>query len=194
MVSAVSGTAGVGKTALAVHWAHQSHHRFPDGELYVDLRGYDPDQPVDPADALAGFLRSLGVDGADIPIALAERSARFRTLLADKRMLVLLDNAFGTEQVRALLPGGASCFVVVTSRDDLAGLAARHGARRIDLDLMPAGDAVALLRILVGERVEGEPQAAGLLAQRCVRLPLALRIAAELAVARPASQLGGTCS
>ncbi len=93
MISAIGGTAGVGKTALAVHWAHQVAERFPDGQLYVNLRGYDPDQPMPAADALAGFLRALGVPGQDIPAEVAERAARYRSLLAGRRMLVVLDNA-----------------------------------------------------------------------------------------------------
>ena len=104
-IAAVTGTAGVGKTALAVHWSHRVGADFPDGCLYVDLRGYDPDRPMTAAEALAGLLRSLGVTGSDIPPTAAERAARYRTLLADRRMLVLLDNARDTEQARPLLPG-----------------------------------------------------------------------------------------
>ncbi|OLB74135.1 MAG: hypothetical protein AUI14_24510 [Actinobacteria bacterium 13_2_20CM_2_71_6] len=191
VISAVSGTGGVGKTALAVHWAQRVAHRFPGGQLYVDLRGYDPDQPLDPADVLSGFLRALGVPGNQVPYDVAERAARYRTLVAGRRMLVLLDNAHSADQVRLLLPGTPSCFVVVTSRDSLAGLVARHGALRLDLDLLPSGDAVALLRTLVGARIDAEPAAAVALAQRCARLPLALRLAAEIAVARPSSTVEG---
>jgi len=189
VISAVAGTAGVGKTALAVHWAHQVADQFPDGHLYVDLRGYDPEQPVEPADALAGWLRALGVDGADIPAELSERAARYRTLLAGRRMLIVLDNAYGVEQARPLLPGTGSCFVVVTSRDSLTGLVARHGARRLDLDLLSPAEGRELLRALVGDRVDADPEAAATMVERCARLPLALRIAAELAVARPAAPL-----
>jgi len=121
VISAIVGTAGLGKTALAVHWAHQVAGRFPDGQLYVNLRGYDPEQPVRAADALAGFLRGLGVAGPDIPADTAERAAQYRSLLAGRRVLVLLDNASNAEQVRPLLPGSASCAAVVTSRDALAG-------------------------------------------------------------------------
>jgi len=185
VISAIGGTGGVGKTALAVHWAHQAAGRFPDGQLYVDLRGYDPGQPVTAADALAGFLRSLGVAGQDIPVEEAERAARYRSLLAGRRMLVVLDNAASAEQARPLLPGDPACAVVVTSRDALSGLVARDGARRLDLDLLPQPDAVALLRALMGARVDADPAAAAALACRCCRLPLALRVAAELAVARP---------
>jgi DNA-binding SARP family transcriptional activator/tetratricopeptide (TPR) repeat protein len=188
-VGAVSGTAGVGKTALAVEWARLRHDWYPDGQLYVDLRGYDVDQPAVPADVLVGFLTALGVPEPDVPQDPDQRAARFRTATAGRRMLVLLDNASSVEQVRPLLPGHPSCAVIVTSRDSLAGLVAVHGARRLDLDLMPPHDAVALLRRLVGRRVDAEPAAATALADRCCRLPLALRVAAELAVAHPTTSL-----
>jgi DNA-binding SARP family transcriptional activator/tetratricopeptide (TPR) repeat protein len=188
-VWAVSGTAGVGKTALAVHWAHRVAGQFPDGQLYVNLRGYDPERPVSAADALAGFLGELAVAGQDIPLDLANRAARYRTAIAGRRILVVLDNAASVEQVRPLLPGTPTAMVVVTSRDSLAGLVALHGARRLDLDLLPAPDALALLRGLIGGRVEAEPGAATELADQCARLPLALRVAAELAAARPATPL-----
>ena len=164
VISAIGGTAGVGKTALAVHWAHQQAGRFPDGQLYVNLRGYDPGPPVPPADALAAFLRSLGVSGPDVPPDEDERAARYRSLLAGKRMLVILDNARSAEQVRPLLPGSPTCTVVVTSRDALAGLVARDGAARLDLDVLPPQDAVALLRVLIGARADAEPEAAAGLA------------------------------
>jgi DNA-binding SARP family transcriptional activator len=191
VISAIGGTAGVGKTALAVRWAHQAAGRFPDGQLYVNLRGYDPDQPVPAADALAGFLRSLGVPGQDIPPEADQRAARYRSLLAGKRMLVVLDNAGSADQVRPLLPGNPACTVVVTSRDALAGLVARDGAVRLDLDVLPVEEAVALLRVLIGPRVDADPGAAAELAGRCCRLPLALRVAAELAASRPATPLAG---
>ncbi len=189
VISAIGGTAGVGKTALAVHWAHREAGRFPDGQLYVNLRGYDPDQPTPATDALAGFLASLGVPGPDIPADIEERAARYRSLLAGKQLLVLLDNAGSVEQVRPLLPGGPGCAVVVTSRDSLAGLVARDGAVRIDLDTLPMLEAVGLLHTLVGARVDADRSAAEALAEQCARLPLALRVAAELAVARPAVPL-----
>jgi len=185
LISAVAGTAGVGKTALALHWAHRVAAQFPDGQLYVDLRGYDPQRPLAPAEALAQFLRAMGVDGDQIPADEAESAARYRTMLAGRRMLVVLDNAYRADQVRPLLPGSASCFVLVTSRDDLAGLVARDGACRVDLDLLTAAEAVTLLRRLIGHRVDAEPDCAAALAERCNRLPLALRIAAELAAAHP---------
>ena len=189
VISAIAGTAGVGKTALAVHWAQQVADRFPDGQLYVNLRGYDPGQPLPAADALAEFLRALGVPGQDIPAAPDERAARYRSLLARQRMLVVLDNAGEVEQVRPLLPGTAECVVVVTSRDSLAGLVARDGARRVDLDLLPPAEAAGLLRALIGGRADADPGAAATLAVQCARLPLALRVAAELAAARPAVPL-----
>ncbi|WP_405571499.1 tetratricopeptide repeat protein [Streptomyces phaeochromogenes] len=188
-VSVVSGTAGVGKTALAVHWAHRTRHRFPDGQLYVNLRGYDPDRPMPPGDALTRFLTVLGVPGDAVPLDVDDRASRFRTELADRRMLLVLDNALSEEQVRPLLPGSPACSVVVTSRDSLAGLVALHGARRIALGPLPPPDAVALLRALVGTRVDTEPGPAAALAEQCARLPLALRVAAELAVAHPSSRL-----
>jgi tetratricopeptide (TPR) repeat protein/transcriptional regulator with XRE-family HTH domain len=189
LISAIGGTAGVGKTVLAVRWAHQIAERFPDGQLYVNLRGYDPDEPLLAADALAGFLRDLGVPGPDIPAACSERAARFRSLLAGRRMLVVLDNAAQAEQVRPFLPGSPGCVTLVTSRDALAGLVARDGAVRLDLDLLPPAGAVELLRALIGARVDADPAAAYALAARCARLPLALRVAAELATTRPAVSL-----
>jgi DNA-binding SARP family transcriptional activator/tetratricopeptide (TPR) repeat protein len=189
VISAIGGTAGVGKTALAVHWAHQVGDRFPGGQLYVNLRGYDPGQPMTVGDALAGFLRALGVPGPDIPAEEDERAARYRSLLAGRRLLVVADNAGSVEQVRPLLPGSPACVLVVTSRDSLAGLVARHGATRLELGLLPLRDAVGLLRSLIGVRVDADPEAAEALALQCARLPLALRVAAELAAARPATPL-----
>jgi DNA-binding SARP family transcriptional activator/tetratricopeptide (TPR) repeat protein len=189
VISVLSGTAGVGKTALAVHWAHRVAAEFPDGQLYVNLRGYDPDQPVEPGEALAAFLRALGVTGADVPLGEAERAARYRSLATGKRLLVVLDNAATVEQVRPLLPGSPTVMVLVTSRDALAGLVARDGARRLDLDLLPAGEAAALLHTLIGGRADTDPAAARALAGYCARLPLALRVAAEMAAAHPDAPL-----
>jgi len=188
-ISLVSGTAGVGKTALAVRWAHRVRQRFPDGQLYLNLRGYDPQQPMTAEEALARLLHALGMPEQDIPVDLDARAGAYRTLLDGRRILIVLDNASSVEQVRPLLPGTSSCLVVVTSRDSLAGLVARHGARRLELDLLPSRDAVDLLHTLIGQRVEGEPKAAAALAAQCARLPLALRVAAELAATRPASPL-----
>ena len=189
VICAVSGTAGVGKTALAVHWAQQVAEQFPDGQLYVDLRGYDAERPVTVSEALGGFLRALGVADQDVPADTAERAARFRSLLAGRRMLVLLDNASEAEQVRPLLPGSPACVTLVTSRSSLTGLVARDGAVRLDLDLLPTEEAVDLLRRLIGPRADAEPHSVAVLAEWCARLPLALRVAAELAVARPARPL-----
>jgi len=172
-----------------VRWAHRVRGGFPDGQLYVNLRGYDPDQPLSAADALAGFLRALGVSGIEIPLEVEERASSYRSLLDGRRMLIVLDNASSVEQVRPLLPGTPSALVVVTSRDSLAGLVARHGAARLDLDLLPPDDAVALLGALIGGRVTAEPDDAAAPAGQCAWLPLALRVAAELAAARPATSL-----
>ncbi|MFJ2033828.1 AfsR/SARP family transcriptional regulator [Streptosporangium sp. NPDC087985] len=181
----VSGTAGVGKSALAVRWAHRVRDVFPDGQLYVDLRGHDVEQPVPPADALAGFLSALDVAGHDVPPEVDGRAARYRTEISGRRMLILLDNASSVEQVRPLLPGTPSCVVVVTSRDSLAGLVALHGAHRLALDLLPVADATALLSALIGGPAEADPEATSVLAGQCAWLPLALRVAAELAATRP---------
>ncbi|MFC4855711.1 AfsR/SARP family transcriptional regulator [Actinophytocola glycyrrhizae] len=175
----VAGTAGVGKTALAVRWAHRNRESFPDGQLYVDLHGFGPGRPLVPADVLAGFLRALGVPGAAAPTDPVELAARFRSLVHDRKVLVLLDNAHSVAQVRPLLPAGPDCFVVVTSRDSLAGLVARDGAARVDLDRLPPAEASDLVRRLVGARADAEHTAVGELVDRCARLPLALRIAAE---------------
>jgi DNA-binding SARP family transcriptional activator/tetratricopeptide (TPR) repeat protein len=183
VISAIAGMAGVGKTALATQWAHQVADRFPDGQLHVNLRGYDPGQPLPAADALAGFLRSLGVAEQHIPAETRQRAALYRSLLAGRRMLIMIDNAGDAEQVRPLLPGSPSCATVVTSRESLAGLVARDGARRLDLGLLPPAEAVGLLRTLIGERVDAEPEATLTLAGYCARLPLALRVAAERAAA-----------
>jgi len=182
--SVISGPGGVGKTAIALHWAHQLADRFPDGQLYVNLRGYDPGRPLTAADALAGFLRTLGVPGPDVPPDADERAARYRSLLAGRRVLVVLDNAGSAAQVRPLLPGTATCMALVTSRDTLAGLVARDGARRLDLEVLPLADAVRLLAALIGARVAADPGAAAELAAQCSCLPLALRVAAEFAALR----------
>jgi tetratricopeptide (TPR) repeat protein len=188
-LAVVTGTAGAGKTALVLRWAHRVVDRFSDGQLYLDLGGFGPRAPMSTTEALEALLRGLGTEGAAVPRAIEQRSAALRTLLADRRVLLVLDNAVSTDQVRALLPGGAGCAVVATSRTNLAGLVAREGARRVDVDLLSDAEAHALLMRLVGRRVEIEPAAAARLAQLCARLPLALRIAAELAAARPASTL-----
>lgn len=189
MISVISGTAGVGKTALAVRWSHMAAGRFPDGQLFVNLRGYDPAGPVNPADALAGFLRGLGVPGQNIPSELDELAGQFRSVLADRRVLVVLDNAASVDQVRPLLPGGPGCAALITSRDSLPALVAADGAQRLNLDTLPLDDAIEILLALVGDRVINEPRAAETLAAQCARLPLALRLTAELAASQPDQRL-----
>ncbi|WP_166351890.1 ATP-binding protein [Phytoactinopolyspora limicola] len=188
-VCAISGTAGVGKTALAVHWAHRVVDRFPDGQLYINLRGYDLDRPVPPGEALGAFLRELGLADSAVPYDVAERAAKYRTLLAGRKVLVVLDNASSVQQVADLLPGASSCFTVVTSRDTLPSLIARYGAVRLNLDLLTLGESIDLLHRLVGDRVTSDPERAIRLAALCVRLPLALRIVAEYAITRPRAAL-----
>jgi DNA-binding SARP family transcriptional activator/Tfp pilus assembly protein PilF len=186
VIAAIEGTAGVGKTSLAVHWAHRVRDTFPDGQLYLNLRGYATSPPVQPTQALAQFLRALGVPDERVPPDLDEAAAMYRTLLADRRMLVVLDNAASPEQVRPLLPGSPRCVVLVTSRDRLGGLVASDGARLLDLDVLDAGEARALLAQILGEsRVGGQPQAVAELARRCGFLPLALRIVAANLAGRP---------
>jgi len=186
VIAPVTGTAGVGKTALAVHWAHQVAARFPDGQLYVNLRGYDPGAPLPAVDALARFLRALGVPAERVPTEIDEAADLYRTMLSTRRVLILLDNAHSPEQVRPLLPGGAASMVLVTSRDALAGLVARDGARRVSLDVLTADEAIDLLgRILGADRVRAEPDATAELARLCAYLPLALRIAAANIALRP---------
>ena len=185
VVVAVCGTAGVGKTALVLRWAHRAAHRFTDGQLYIDLRGFDPDEPVAAGDALAAMLRAVGVGGADIPYDAAERAACWRTAVDGRRLLVVLDNASNTDQIRQLLPGSPTCCIVVTSRDSLAGLVARHGAQRVAVPLLPLSDAVDLLKALVGERTSVETTATTGLVTSCAGLPLALRVVAELAASQP---------
>lgn len=183
-ICVISGTAGVGKTALAIQCATRIAAGFPDGQLFVNLRGYDPEQPMSAAEALVDLLHSLGVTGAPLPADLTARAALYRSVTAGKRLVVVLDNACDAEQVRPLLPGGTGCLVLVTSRDALAGLVAREGAHTLDLDLLPPADGVELLRALIGERARGEDDAVTRLVTLCCRLPLALRVAAELVVAR----------
>jgi DNA-binding SARP family transcriptional activator len=189
VISAIGGMAGVGKTALAVHWAHKVAGRFPDGQLYVNLRGYDTGDPARATDVLEGFLRTLGVGGQSIPADEAQRASLYRSLLAGRRMLIVLDNARAADQVRPLLPGTPGCLVLVTSRDALAGLVAREGAVRVELDALALDEATRLLRALIGSRATADPTATAALAECCCRLPLALRIAAELAAARPTVSL-----
>lgn len=183
----INGSPGVGKTSLALRWAHSIKDRFTDGALFANLRGYDPDGvPAEPAEILDDFLRALGVPAANIPSGTRARATLFRTMLDGKRTLVVLDNVTDADQVRPLLPGCPDCMVVVTSRSRLSGLVARDGAVRITLEPLPAEDAVMLLRRVIGaDRVDAEPEVAAELAWRCAHLPLALRIAAERVASRP---------
>jgi DNA-binding SARP family transcriptional activator len=179
-ISAISGTAGVGKTALALHWAHQRAHDFPDGQLYVNLGAFGPSRvPVRAADAIGGFLDALGVPTARRPAGVEVLAALYRSVLADKQMLVILDNADDEEQVRPLLPGADRCLVLVTSRRRLAGLAASEGAHLITLDVLSQPEALDLLAKRLGTDVTAiAPEAVTQLATLCGRLPLALSVAA----------------
>jgi DNA-binding SARP family transcriptional activator/tetratricopeptide (TPR) repeat protein len=180
-IVAIDGAPGVGKTTIAVHWAHQIAHAYPDVQLYLDLRGYGPGEPVAPSAAAATLLRALGVPNEAIPAAIDERSALLRSVVASRRTLLLLDDARDAEQVRPLLPGGDS-LVIITSRSQLRGLSIRDGARRVTLDRLPVDGALAMLAGAVGaDRVALEPKAAGRLVELCDRLPLALAIVAERA-------------
>lgn len=186
VISAIAGTAGVGKTALAVHWAHRVRDQFPDGQLHVNLQGFAPNPPLQPIDALTQFLHALGARRGQVPVDQDEAASMYRSLLADKRILILLDNAASADQIRPLLPGSPGCLVLVTSRNRLSGLVARDGAQRIDLGLLPADEAEALLaRIVDPERVRAEPAVCAELARACDFLPLALRIAAANIADRP---------
>ena len=185
VISAIDGTAGIGKTALAVHFAHRVARAFPDGQLFVNLRGFDPDQPpLAPGDVLAGFSRALGADPSQLPKDVDELAATYRSLLSGRRVLVVLDNAASAEQIRPLLPGTARCLAVVTSRNRLSGLAARDGAERLTLDLLTPAEAVALIAQVAGnERTAANLAATSKLAELCGWLPLALRITADRAAA-----------
>jgi DNA-binding SARP family transcriptional activator/tetratricopeptide (TPR) repeat protein len=183
----VSGTAGVGKTALAVFWAHRAAGRFPGGQLYVNLRGFDPSaSAVDPGEAVRGFLDAFGVPAARIPAGLPAQGALYRSLLAGRRVLVVLDNARDAAQVRPLLPGSPGCLAIVTSRDGLGGLVAAEGAHPLPLEVCTAAEARDLLAGRLGaDRMAGEPGAVADIITGCARLPLALAIAAGRAAARP---------
>lgn len=186
----VDGTAGVGKTALAVHWAHRVAERFPDGQLYLDLRGYGPREPAEPTEAAEALLRALGVGGSDLPRDLDARSTLLRSMLAGRRMLLLLDNARDSQQVRPLLPA-TGCLVLVTSRRQLRGLVARDGAHRVSLDQLGAGPSLELLRAAAGAgAIAADPVAADAVIRLCGGLPLALRLVAERIAGRSGAGLG----
>lgn len=196
VVTAIAGTAGVGKTALAVHWAHQVRDRFPDGQLYVNLRGFDPAGPaMEPAEAIRGFLDAFSVPPQRIPPDLDAQAALYRTLLADRRVLIVLDNARDASQVRPLLPGTPLSLVIVTSRNQLLSLVATNGAQPIVVDLLSEGEARRLLiRRLGRQRIVAEPSAVDQIIDSCAGLPLALSIVSARASANarlPLADLAG---
>ena len=195
VIAVITGMPGAGKTALAVHWAHRVAGRFPDGQLYINLRGYAADPPLEPVESLARFLRALGVPDEHLPHSLDERAALYRSLLAERRVLVLLDNAAGADQVRPLLPGAGSSMALVTSRSNLAGLVALDGAQQMELGPLPAQDSIALLvKVLGASRVQAEPEVAAELARLCGHLPLALRIAGAHLAGRPGRTLAAAAA
>ena len=187
LLSTIDGTAGVGKSTLAVHWAHQRRDLFPDGELYVNLRGFDPvADPMSPAEALAIFLSALGVPNERVPEDEQARAALFRSALHGKRMLLLLDNARTAEQVRPLLPANPTCLVLVTSRNRLNDLVVHEGAARVGLQVLTSDEAHDLLgRYLGRERLAAEPEPVRALVEHCAGLPLALGIVAVRAAGDP---------
>jgi tetratricopeptide (TPR) repeat protein/DNA-binding XRE family transcriptional regulator len=182
----ISGTAGVGKTALAVHFAHLAAADFPDGQLYVNLRGAGPaGAPATPEDAIGGFLAAFGLGPDRLPQNVDAQAALLRSLLAGRRVLLVLDNAEDEQQVRPLLPGSAGCMTVLTSRRQMAGLAAADGARLLDLDVLSESESLQLLAARLGlERVDDEHEAATKVTALCARLPLALCVVAARAAAR----------
>ncbi|MGN9909981.1 BTAD domain-containing putative transcriptional regulator [Phytohabitans sp. LJ34] len=189
-IAVVSGAAGMGKTALAVEWAHRARDRFPDGQLFLDLRGHDREVALPPAAALAHLLRGLGVAADRMPAGEAERSALYRSLLDGRRILVVLDNAGEVADVLPLVPAGAGSRLLVTSRSRLAGLGAHHAVRAVTLDVLRADEAEELLgRALGADRVAREPAAASRLVALCGGMPLALRIAAARLAARPRQRI-----
>jgi len=187
IITAIGGTAGVGKTALALHWAHQIAPSFPDGQLYVDLRGFGPSgPPTSAAEAIRGFLDALQVPASRMPAGTEARAGLYRSVLAGRRMLIVLDNARDDAQVRPLLPAAPGCLVLVTSRHMLTGLATADGAHLLTLDLLTEAEARELLARRVGPgRITAEPAAVAELIGQCARLPLALSIAAARSAARP---------
>jgi DNA-binding SARP family transcriptional activator/tetratricopeptide (TPR) repeat protein len=191
VISAIAGTAGIGKTSLAVHWAHSAVDRYPDGQLYVNLRGFDPGgAATGPAEAVRGFLDALGVAPQRVPVGLDAQVGLYRSLLSGKRMLVLLDNARDAEQVRPLLPGSAGCLTLITSRNQLPGLVVTDGAHPLALDLLTSDESRELLvRRLGADRVAAEPGAVDEIIAACARLPLALAVVAARAAVRPGTPL-----
>jgi DNA-binding SARP family transcriptional activator/tetratricopeptide (TPR) repeat protein len=191
VITAIGGTGGVGKTTLAVHWAHTVADRFPDGQLHVNLRGYDPGgSPVSPAEAVREFLAALGVPAAQLPSSPEAQVALYRSLLAGRRMLILLDNARDAAQVRPLLPADPGCLAVITSRSALAGLAPASELIPVPLGLASHAEAEAMLAARLGpDRVSAEPDAVADIIGLCAWLPLALAIAAARAATNPAIPL-----
>jgi DNA-binding SARP family transcriptional activator len=186
MVAAIAGTAGVGKTTLAVHWAHRVRDRFPDGQLFVNLNGHGPDVPTHPGRVLAQLLMALNVPAERIPADVSASAALYRSTLTGRRVLLVLDNAADVEQVLPLLPGSAGVAVVVTSRDQLTGLVAAVGAPLLTLDVVSEAEAADLLAVRIGrERVAAEPVPVARIVARTARLPLALAIVAARAAAHP---------
>ena len=187
VITAIAGMAGVGKTALAVHWGHQCREHFPDGQLYVNLRGFDPaGAPMQPSEAITHLLAALRVAPEEIPDGLEDQAALYRSRTANRRVLIVLDNARDAEQVRPLLPGTAGSMVVVTSRNDLTSLAAVDGAFALTVDLLSPAEARGLLSRRLGERrVAQEPEAVEQIIASCDRLPLALSIVAARAMRTP---------
>jgi DNA-binding SARP family transcriptional activator/tetratricopeptide (TPR) repeat protein len=187
VISAIGGTAGIGKTTLAVRWAHQVTGRFPDGQLYANLRGFDPGgTPAQPAEVVRGFLDAFHLPPERIPLTLDAQTALYRSLMTGRRMLVLLDNARDVEQVRPLLPGSSTCLVLVTSRNRMASLAVQEGARPLTLDVLSTADAEALLANHLGhDRIAAERETVLELIAHCGRLPLALAIVAARAATQP---------
>lgn len=185
-VAAIVGTAGVGKTALAIRFGHQVSHAFPDGQLYVNLRGYSPGPAMTPVEAMTRLLGSLGVPGEQIPADEEAAAGLYRSCLAGKRVLILLDNALSAQQVRLLLPAAPGCLTLVTSRSRLADLVAGNTAWWLPLDVLGQADARTLLRSIIGaDRAAAEPEAVAELARLCARLPLALRVAAANVAIHP---------
>ncbi|GAA1762438.1 ATP-binding protein [Luedemannella helvata] len=180
LIAAVAGTAGVGKTALALHWAHSAADQFPDGQLYLNMRGYDSRAPMTESEALGQLLRALGVAPKQIPTHVEEQEALYRSLVADQRLLIVFDNVGRSDQVTGLLPGTSASLVLITSRSTLPGLTALENARRLMLDVLSSGEAVELLGRIIGtNRTEAEIAAARRLVEQCAFLPLAIKIAAE---------------